>query len=55
MKWTYHHKSPAGGKVYYKDNSIMIVYSSKIIVFRNIPENNFVPAMAEYSIERKLK
>ena len=52
MEWKYKRLTPAGGKVYHKKDSIMVVYDNKIRLYRNVPKDSFVPAMAEYFIER---
>jgi hypothetical protein len=52
-KWKYQYLSPAGGRVYYKKESIMIIYTSSIKLYGDVPYSNFIPAMASYCVVRK--
>ena len=55
MSWNYKYLSPSGGKVYHKGDSIMIIYSEKIKIYKNVPFKNFFPVFAEYCVERNSK
>ncbi len=52
-KWIRNGTSPGHGKIYHKNNRIMIVYSRRIKMFCNIPKDtDMFPCNAEYVIGR---
>jgi hypothetical protein len=55
-KWTHKGYSPAHGKIYHKNDRIMIVYSGRIKMFCNVDKDKeMLPCNAEYVIGRNPK
>ncbi len=52
-KWTRKGTSPGHGKIYHKNDRIMIIYSRRIKLFCNVPKGkDMLPCNAEYVIDK---
>ena len=58
-KWEYQGESPSYGKIYHKNNDIMVIYSSGLVrLWKNIQNDKklkqgFYPCFAERCLEKR--